>query len=307
MTTVELLALIRKELPDLELLENEEMSRHCSFRIGGPVRTMAIPGSTGELSRLLALLAEADCRPLIIGNGTNLLVTDRAIARFVIKLGDKLSNMENLGDGRVFAQGGVSLARLASFCAESSLTGLEFAHGIPGTLGGGVCMNAGAYGGELKDVVRRVEYMDRNGRVMEKPIEELDMSYRHSVFSDSDLTVTGCELGLERGDPEKIRDRMRELAEKRRASQPLDRPSAGSTFKRPAGGYAAALIEQAGLKGFSIGGAQVSEKHSGFVINRGGASFEDVLSLMEHIKKSVYEKTGIVLEPEVKIIKDTEE
>ena len=307
MITHDLIDLLRRELPDMELVENEPMSRHCSFRIGGPAAAMAVPRSVEELSRLLALLAGAKIRPLVIGNGTNLLVTDSPLDRIVIRLGEKLSHMELEGEDEVYSLAGVTLARLAAFCAENSLTGLEFAHGIPGTLGGAVCMNAGAYGGEMKDVLKSVEYLDAAGALRQLPAEELNLSYRHSIFSDSDKIVVGCRLKLQKGSSDKIKEQMRLLAEKRRSSQPLDRPSAGSTFKRPQGGYAAALIEQAGLKGFSIGGAQVSEKHSGFVINTGEASFADVTALMKHIEKTVYNNSGILLEPEVKIIQATEE
>lgn len=307
MTTHDLIALLRRELPHMELLENEPMSRHCSFRIGGPAAAMAVPEGVEELSRLLALLAEAGRRPLVIGNGTNLLVTDSPLDRIVIRLGEKLSDIKLEGECSVYALAGVTLARLASFCAENSLTGLEFAHGIPGTLGGAVCMNAGAYGGEIKNVLESVEFMDAGGVLTLLPASELDLSYRHSIFSDSDKIVVGCRLRLQKGCPDEIKEQMRLLAEKRRNSQPLDKPSAGSTFKRPQGGYAAALIEQAGLKGFSVGGAQVSEKHSGFVINKGGATFEDVTALMEHIEKTVYDSSGILLEPEVKIIGAQEE
>lgn len=306
MTTHDLIALLKRELPQMELLENEPMSRHCSFRIGGPAAAMAVPQSAEELSRLLALLREAERRPLVIGNGTNLLVTDSPLDRIVIRLGEKLSRMELKGETEVHALAGVTLARLAAFCAENSLTGLEFAHGIPGTLGGAVCMNAGAYGGEMKDVLKSVEYVDAGGVLGELPADRLALGYRHSIFSDSDKIVLGCTLQLRKGSPDETKEQMRLLAEKRRNSQPLDKPSAGSTFKRPQGGYAAALIEQAGLKGFSIGGAQVSEKHSGFVINKGGASFEDVTALMKHIEKTVYDSSGILLEPEVKIIQAQE-
>lgn len=302
MTTQELIPLLRRELPHLELLENEPMSRHCSFRIGGPAAAMAVPRSVDELSRLLALLKQAERPPLVIGNGTNLLVTDSPLDRVVIRLGEKLSHMELEGEDEIYSLAGVTLARLAAFCAENSLTGMEFAHGIPGTLGGAVCMNAGAYGGEMKNVLKSVEFLDAEGTLTQLPAEELALSYRHSIFSDSDKIVVGCRLKLQKGSPDEIKEQMRLLAEKRRSSQPLDKPSAGSTFKRPQGGYAAALIEQAGLKGFSVGGAQVSEKHSGFVINKGGATFEDVTALMKHIEKTVYDSSGILLEPEVKII-----
>ena len=293
---------LRARLPQLILLENEPMKAHCSFKIGGEVSTMALPSSIEETSIMCSFLREKGVKPLVIGNGTNLLVTDKPLRRFVIKMSDGMSTMERRGETGVFALSGVSLARLASDCAHLSLAGLEFAHGIPGTLGGAASMNAGAYGGEMKQVLRLVSYLDENMEISEKSGEELELSYRHSVFSNIDGVILGCELELSKGNAEEIFSRMRELSEKRRSSQPLDKPSAGSTFKRPQNGYAAALIEDAGLKGVALGGAQVSEKHAGFVINRGNASFEDVIQLMEYIKETVYKRTGIVLEPEVKII-----
>lgn len=295
---------LKARMPMLKLLENEPMKAHCSFKIGGTVSAMALPASIEETVQLCEFLRDKGVKPIVIGNGTNLLVTDKPLRRFVIKMSDSMSTVERKGETSVHALCGVSLARLASDCAHCSLTGLEFAHGIPGTLGGAVSMNAGAYGGEMKQVLRSVTYLDENIKFGKKAGDELELSYRHSVFSDTDLIILGCELSLREGSKEDILDKMRELSEKRRSSQPLDKPSAGSTFKRPKQGYAAALIEEAGLKGFGIGGAQVSEKHAGFVINRGGASFEDVLRLMEHIKETVYKRTGIELEPEVKIICD---
>ncbi len=293
---------IKKCLPGLELSENEPMRAHCSFKIGGNASAMAKPSSIEETEKLSEFLRQKGVRPLIIGNGTNLLVTDEPLRRFVIKMSDGMSTIENRGETGVYALCGVSLAKLAVYCAHTSLTGLEFAHGIPGTLGGAACMNAGAYGGEMKQVLHSVTFLDGDIKISEKTGDELDMSYRHSAFSDSDALILGCELLLNRGEETAILDKMRELSEKRRASQPLDKPSAGSTFKRPQKGYAAALIEEAGLKGFTIGDAQVSDKHAGFVINRGKASFEDVRRLMEYIKETVYKNTGIELEPEVKIV-----
>ncbi len=298
----ELINEIKKQMPELELRENEPMSRNCSFKIGGQAKAVAVPASIQELKALLDILREAQVIPLIIGNGTNLLVTDEPLERFVIKLGDNLSAVEKRGDTQVYAEAGVSLARLAAFCAGESLTGLEFAHGIPGTLGGAASMNAGAYGGEMKDVLRSVSFIDTDGVLKEKQGSEMELSYRHSVFSDTDCIIVGCTLELAPGNETEIREKMRELGEKRRKSQPLDKPSAGSTFKRPKTCYAAALIDEAGLKGYKIGGAQVSEKHAGFVINTGDAGFDDVVSLIAHIKKTVMEKSGVELEPEIKII-----
>lgn len=294
---------IRSALPGLEMHENEPMSAHCSFRIGGPARLMACPASGAEAAALLRLLREADAPVELMGKGTNLLVADEGLDAVVVRLGEAISGAELLPGDRVRAGAGISLAKLAVFAAEAGLSGLEFAHGIPGSLGGAVFMNAGAYGGEMKDVLESAEIALPDGTLREVPAEELELSYRHSALEGSGALVTAATVKLTPAEPEAIRARMRELMEKRRASQPLDMPSAGSTFKRPVGGYAAALIDQAGLKGFAIGGAQVSEKHAGFVINRGGATFDDVLRLMEHIQKTVLEKSGVRLAPEVRILK----
>ena len=294
---------IRSALPGLEMHENEPMSAHCSFRIGGPARLMACPASGAEAAALLRLLREADAPVELMGKGTNLLVADEGLDAVVVRLGEAISGAELLPGDRVRAGAGISLAKLAVFAAEAGLSGLEFAHGIPGSLGGAVFMNAGAYGGEMKDVLESAEIALPDGTLREVPAEELELSYRHSALEGSGALVTAATVKLTPAEPETIRARMRELMEKRRASQPLDMPSAGSTFKRPVGGYAAALIDQTGLKGFAIGGAQVSEKHAGFVINRGGATFDDVLRLMEHIQKTVLEKSGVRLEPEVRILK----
>ena len=295
---------IRAALPELELFENEPMSAHCSFRIGGPARLMCCPGTAEEAAALLRLLHESGAPFELMGNGTNLLVPDEGLDKVVVRLGEAMSEAISLGDGHIRAGAGITLAKLAVFAANEGLSGLEFAHGIPGSLGGAVFMNAGAYGGEMKDVLESVEYADTDGVVRSVPASELGLSYRHSAFEGTKRLVTAATVRLAPKEPEEIKARMRELMEKRRASQPLDVPSAGSTFKRPVGGYAAALIDEAGLKGFAIGGAQVSEKHAGFVVNRGGASFEDVIRLMEHIKKTVYDRSGIMLEPEVRILKD---
>ena len=293
---------LKTQMPMLNLRENEPMNAHCSFKIGGEASAMALPESIEETVQLCSFLRDKGVKPLVIGNGTNLLVTDKPLHRFIIKMSDNLSEAELQGETSIYALCGISLAKLATICARNSLTGLEFAHGIPGTLGGAACMNAGAYGGEMKQVLFSVTYLDENIRIRKKTGDELELSYRHSVFSDTDLIILGCELTLEKGNEEEIQARMRELSEKRRGSQPLDKPSAGSTFKRPKQGYAAALIEEAGLKGFSIGGAQVSEKHAGFVVNKGNATFDDVQRTMAYIKETVYKRTGIELEPEVKII-----
>lgn len=301
--TDKLISDIRSALPGLELHENEPMSAHCSFRIGGPARLMACPASGGEAAALLRLLRESGAPVELMGKGTNLLVADEGLDAVVVRIGEAMSGAELLPGDRVRAGAGISLAKLAVFAAEAGLSGLEFAHGIPGSLGGAVFMNAGAYGGEMKDVLESAELALPDGTVSEVPAPELELTYRRSALEGSGRLVTAATVKLAPAEPETIRGRMRELMEKRRASQPLDQPSAGSTFKRPVGGYAAALIDQAGLKGFAIGGAQVSGKHAGFVINRGGAKFDDVVQLMEHIQKTVFEKSGVRLEPEVRILK----
>lgn len=294
---------LRDALPGLELLENEPMRDHCSFRIGGPARLMAAPSSAEQAQALLRLLREMGLCPFVLGNGTNLLVTDAGLDRVVVRMGDGMAEIRREGETGLRAGCGVPLARLAQRAQTLGLAGLEFAHGIPGTLGGAACMNAGAYGGELKDVAAETLALDENLLPRAFRGAEQDFSYRHSAFSDGGFTVLSCVLALTPGDPEEIRGRMRELSERRRASQPLELPSAGSTFKRPAGAYAAALIDQAGLKGFAVGGAQVSEKHAGFIVNRGGATFDDVLRLMEAVRETVFRAFGVTLEPEVKIIR----
>ena len=292
----------RSRRPELTILENEPMSRHCSFRIGGACDAMLLPSSIEDVEAVCALLAECGEKPFLMGNGTNLLVTDAPLHRIVLRMGEEFSRIDPVNGTALRAESGATLSRLASFAAARGLAGLEFAHGIPGTLGGAVSMNAGAYGGEMKDVVTSVTYLDKDLSLRET--DDAGFSYRRSRFSDTDCIVLGAKISLHEDDPDAIRERMRLLAERRRSSQPLDMPSAGSTFKRPAVGYAAALIDEAGLKGYTVGGAQVSEKHAGFVVNRGGACFDDVLRLIEHIQNEVYRVSGIELEPEVKIIRE---
>lgn len=288
--------------PSLELREEEPMAKHTSFRIGGPVKLMALPATEEEAVRCLRLAAEVGVEPLFIGNGTNLLVADRGLDAFVIKLGENFSRIELEGESALRVQAGAMLSRAAVFAREQGLTGLEFAHGIPGSLGGAVNMNAGAYGGEMADVVEEVTFARTDGAVMTCRGEELGFGYRRSAFEDGDRLVLNVKLSLHPGDREEIRTRMEYLAVCRREKQPLEYPSAGSAFKRPIGAYAAALIDDCGLKGYTVGGAQVSEKHAGFVVNRGGATCEDVLRVMEHVRDTVLNETGFLLEPEVRIL-----
>lgn len=294
-----LLQAIRTELPCLRLLEQEPLAKHTSFRIGGPA-AVAFPATSEEMAALCRLCRAYGQQPLLLGAGTNVLAPDAGLDRLVICTRD-LSRIWDLGDGKIMAQCGVSLARLARFARDLSLTGLEFAHGIPGTVGGGVYMNAGAYGGEMRQVVIKTTALLPDGTIWEVEGETHGFSYRHSIFEARQAVVLQSVFQLTAGDQNAITARMQELLQKRRASQPLEMPSAGSTFKRPVGGYAAALIDQAGLKGKGVGAAAVSEKHAGFVVNLGGATAADVRATMELVQEKVFETSGIRLEPEVRI------
>jgi len=295
-------AQIAARLPALRWLAEEPLARHTSFRIGGPARRMAFPKSAEEVEGLAALLRAAGIRPVVIGNGTNVLAPDAGVDAVVIAMGDGMDTLRRAEGPELVAAAGVSLARLATFAWREGLTGLEFAHGIPGSLGGAVVMNAGAYGGTMADVLTEVTALFPDG-VRTLRAEELALGYRHSLFTEQpEAIVLGARLRLRPGDPAAIRARMDELMARRRASQPLEWPSAGSTFKRPEGHFAGALIEQCGLKGARVGGAEVSVKHAGFVINTGGATCADVLALMAQIEKTVFDATGVTLEPEVRIL-----
>lgn len=293
--------MLKSRFPDLELRENEPMSRHTTFRIGGPARLMALPRDRKEAAAVVRTAVEAGVRPFFLGNGSNLLVSDSGYAGLIIKSGGLDQTREV--NRRLRAESGIPMARLAVAALERGLTGLEFAHGIPGTLGGAVAMNAGAYGGEMAQVLTAVTYLDETGKVTTIPASECGLSYRHSLFSDHpDWLILEAEMELQPGDAEAIKGRMDELAAQRRAKQPLEWPSAGSTFKRPEGHFAAALIDQCGLKGFSVGDAQVSEKHAGFLVNKGKATAADMCRLMDLVRERVLRETGVELEPEVKFL-----
>ena len=289
-------------LPDMKVVCEEPMSRHTSFRIGGPAKRMAFPASAEQMVLLVSFAAAHGARPLVIGNGTNLLAPDEGLDRLVIDTSAAMNRLEAEMD-TVMAEAGVTLARLADFACKQGLTGLEFAHGIPGTVGGGVCMNAGAYDGEMKLVAESVTVLFPEEGVRTLAGEEMDFGYRHSLLSDHpEAVVLSAVFRLKPGDPAAIREKMRDLMARRKASQPLEWPSAGSTFKRPAGYYAGTLIDQCGLKGLTVGGAQVSEKHAGFIINTGGATFADVTELIRQVQERVLTEKGVRLEPEVRII-----
>ena len=281
------------------------MSRHTSFRIGGPAAAFITVCDEEELSAVMKIITETGAEHMMIGNGSNLLVSDEGYPGIMIKLGGDFESIVRDPDDllRVRVGAAMLMSRTSAFLTENGLSGFEFASGIPGSIGGAVFMNAGAYGGEIKDVVRSVRVMDADGTNLRTVSgEDMQFSYRHSIAEDEGILILFADMELKEDSPEAIAARVAELQFKRNSKQPVNYPSAGSTFKRPVGGYAAALIEQSGLKGFSVGGAQVSEKHSGFVINTGGASCEDVLAVMRHVRKTVMEDSGILLEPEVRLI-----
>ena len=288
-------------LPDLNIRFWEPMSKHTSFRIGGGAEVMAFPKSREELAQLLKTSVLLDCNCAILGAGTNVLAPDAGIPGLVICLKDSLEGMEQLDETHIRVMSGVTMTRAAIFAANLGLSGMEFAHGIPGSVGGGVYMNAGAYGGELSQIVERVEIMDMEGNLRVLTGEEMQFSYRHSILEEQPAIVISADFALTKGNTEEIRAKMRELQGKRSASQPLDLPSAGSAFKRPVGGYAAALIDQAGLKGYQVGGAAISTKHAGFAVNLGDATAEDVKNLLQQVSDKVFENSGIRIEPEIRI------
>lgn len=290
-----------------DILFNESMAKHTSLRIGGEAEIMAFPKSVDQLRELLKISALLDCKPAILGAGTNVLAPDEGIRGMVICLKDSLSGMRQTGDTTLCIMAGVTMARAAVFAAGLGLSGLEFAHGIPGTVGGGIYMNAGAYGGEIAQVVKKVWVMDLDREIHEYTAEEMDFSYRHSRLETQDGIVLEAEFELLPASEETVRSRMRQLQQKRLASQPLNLPSAGSAFKRPVGGYAAALIDQAGLKGYRVGGAAISEKHAGFAVNLGGATAADLEALLDQVSRKVYDNSGIRLEPEIRVWRPREE
>ena len=288
-------------LPDMVLRFNEPMSKHTSFRIGGAAEVMAFPKNGEELSIILKTSALLDVKPAILGAGTNVLAPDEGIPGLVICLKDCLDGIEILEDNCLRVMAGVTMTRAAVFAANHDLSGLEFAHGIPGTVGGGVYMNAGAYGGEIGQICKWVEVMDMEGNLTVRSCEEMEFSYRHSILEDQGGIVVSATFAMTPKAGEEIKAVMKELQGKRSASQPLDLPSAGSAFKRPVGGYAAALVDQDGLKGYQVGGAAISTKHAGFAVNMGGATAEDVKNLLRQVSDKVFENSGIRIEPEIRI------
>ena len=286
---------------EIELRFEEPMAKHTSFEIGGAVEVMAFPKTREELAKLLKTSALLDVKPAILGAGTNVLAPDAGMRGMVICLKNCFDGLEQIDATRIRVMAGATMARAAVFASNLGLSGLEFAHGIPGTVGGGVYMNAGAYGGEICQITESVEVMDYDGNIRSFTADEMDFSYRHSRMEEEEGIVLSAVFFLAPGDPDVIKGKMKELIGKRTVSQPLDLPSAGSAFKRPVGGYAAALIDQAGLKGYRVGGAAISTKHAGFAVNVGGATAEDVKSLLQQVSDKVFENSGIRIEPEVRI------
>ncbi|CEQ05018.1 UDP-N-acetylenolpyruvoylglucosamine reductase [[Clostridium] sordellii] len=282
---------------------NEPMKNHISFKVGGPADFLLKPKTEDEIKRLIEFLKNENIPYIVIGNGSNLLVKDGGIRGVVIKIADNFNNFE-IEDTKVVAQSGALLSFMGKAILNKSLTGFEFAAGIPGTLGGAIAMNAGAYGGEMKDIVKSVRLMDSKGNIIELSNKEMEFEYRRSLISKSDYIVLSAIMELKEGNFDEIKGYMKELTKSRVTKQPLNLPSAGSTFKRPEGHFAAKLIEDSGLKGLTLGGARVSEKHSGFVVNIGDAKAKDIIELINVVKSTVYSKFGVMLEEEVKILGD---
>lgn len=280
---------------------NEPMNRHTTFRIGGPADYFLLPSSSEEVKGILEICKEESLQYFILGNGSNLLVSDEGYRGVIIQLYRNYGGLTVEGT-EIRAGAGVLLSQIAATARNESLTGFEFAGGIPGTLGGAVVMNAGAYGGELKDVLKEAVVMDREGNIFTVPVEKLAMGYRTSLVKTAGYLVLEAVISLKKGSQEEIRDTMKDLADRRISKQPLEYPSAGSTFKRPEGYFAGKLIMDAGLRGYQVGDAQVSEKHCGFVINKGNATAADVLKLIENVREKVQEQFGVTLEPEVKFL-----
>ena len=284
--------------------EQELMSRHTTFKVGGPARYYLIPENTGEVRAAIDFADERELPYMVVGRGSNLLFSDREYHGVIIEIGESFSDMSIHLNNTVVVKSGMTLTNMASRLARMGLAGFEFAGGIPGTVGGAIVMNAGAYGGEIKDTLVEVTVMNEKGELVKLTADELELSYRHSILQEKNWIVLSGTFTFESGSPDEIRTQIQDYNQRRRDKQPLEFASAGSTFKRPEGYFAGKLIEDAGLKGYHIGGARVSDKHAGFVINTGDATASEIHSLIEHVKRKVLEKSGVMLEPEVKMIGD---
>lgn len=285
----------------ISYIENEPMVLHTTFKIGGPARLAVFPKNENEISDVIKKCKEENVRYMVVGNGSNLLVADEGIDAVVILLGKEFGEVKLIDDTTIFAEAGAPLMKVCRFALENGLSGLEFAYGIPGSCGGGAFMNAGAYGGELGDVMFRCDHIDKDGNKGSLEGDDLKLAYRHSAYYENGCVITGAYFKMQKADKEEIKAKMDDYMSRRRDKQPLEYPSAGSTFKRPEGNFAGALIEQCGLKGTSVGGAEISTKHAGFVINKGGATCKDVLDLCKKVADTVKAEKGIDLEMEVRV------
>ncbi len=285
----------------ISYIENEPMALHTTFKIGGPARLAVFPKNENEISDVIKICKEENVRYMVVGNGSNLLVADEGIDAVVILLGKEFGEVKLIDDTTIFAEAGAPLMKVCRFALENGLSGLEFAYGIPGSCGGGAFMNAGAYGGELGDVMFRCDHIDKDGNKGSLEGDDLKLAYRHSAYYENGCVITGAYFKMQKADKEEIKAKMNDYMSRRRDKQPLEYPSAGSTFKRPEGNFAGALIEQCGLKGTSVGGAEISTKHAGFVINKGGATCKDVLDLCKKVADTVKAEKGIDLEMEVRV------
>lgn len=300
----DILGTLKEVIDTRRILLMEPMSKHTTFRVGGPADIFAMPAGIAELEGMIRWCNERAVPYYIIGNGSNLLVGDEGIRGVVIQIGEAFSGIEIGEDNTIWVQAGCMLSKAAKVAAEHSLTGMEFASGIPGTIGGAVMMNAGAYGGEMKDIIDCVTLLMPAGEIIILPQDQMEFGYRNSIVSKENYIVLEVKLQLQQGNSKTIAERMRELNEARREKQPLEYPSAGSTFKRPEGYFAGKLIMDAGLSGYRVGGAQVSEKHCGFVVNRGNATAKDIVTLIHDVRSRVEETFQVDLEPEIRMIGD---
>ena len=286
---------------NIQFLENESLKKHTTFKVGGNADFIAMPQDKQQAVKLLKFVKENDIKHYILGRGSNVIFRDNGFKGVVIKTAN-MQQIKYTDETTVFAGVGVPMNVLCKSLQEHSLEGLEFCYGIPGNVGGGLYMNAGAYGGEISNAVCKVEYIDENCEVKTINVKDCDFAYRHSVFQSKDWFITGCTFKLKKGDKEKILEFMEDIMQRRIDKQPLDKPSAGSSFKRPVGYFAAALIDECGLKGLTVGGAQVSEKHAGFIVNIGGATCADIVALADKVRQIVLEQRGVVLEKEMIIV-----
>ena len=285
----------------IQFLQDESLKKHITFKVGGDAKFVAMPQTKHQAANLIKFLKENNIKYYIIGRGSNVIFRDEGFDGVIIKTSN-MQNIEFIGEDKVYADSGVVLNVLCKTLQEKSLAGLEFCYGIPGNVGGGLFMNCGAYGGEISSAVCEVEYIDENGNFQKIDVKDCQFSYRHSIFQDNNWFITGCTFKLTKGDKTQILSFMEDIMQRRIDKQPLDKPSAGSSFKRPVGYFAAALIDECGLKGYSIGGAQVSEKHAGFIVNTGNATCNDIVALAEYVEQTVMQKKGVAIEKEMIIV-----